>query len=677
MVRRILVATDRSDTATRAVEWAADMAERYSAELLLLQVVLPEHAVAGAEDGAGLEEELAAFGQRIAGVRGRARLVVDSDPSDAIVRVADEERVDIVVVGNVGMSDRREFLLGSVPNRVSHNARCSVVIVNTLGDAVRRPAREPVDSTEPVTEGQLLRRAARIARVITKYGLREVLSRGGERDASEATRARRFRDALQELGPTFAKLGQILSTRSDLLPEAFIEELATLQDRVTPLTEEEVVAVMEQELRVPWEDVFQSLEPDPMAAGTIAQVHRAVLASGDRVVVKVQRPNAGQDILRDIGLLERFGARAAERATFQQVVDLPAIIEHLSSSLRRELDFRQEAQSIERMRAVLEPFDRLAVPRVYRDLSTSRLLVMEEVQGVPIRQAPQGEVRSQAARQLLESYYQQVLADGFFHGDPHPGNLMWWNDRIYFLDLGMIGEVEPELRENLLLLLLAFWQEDITFLAEIMLLLSEQRPGPDFDKEGFTTELGALVSQYRRLALQELRLGPLLQQLTGIAVRHRLRLPASLALMGKAFGQMQLATAELDPSLDPFAVVGTFFLRRLVAQVRGAANPQRLFYESQKLRVRLNALLEGLERLTGARPGPALQIDFQGTHRLESAIGRAARRVALAFAAATALVATAVTAGSGNVAGWVTPTLGSADAILISGLLLDIMRHRE
>jgi len=181
---------------------------------------------------------------------------------------------------------------------------------------------------------------------------------------------------------------------------------------VTPLGEAEIVAVMEEELRVPWEDVFASIEPDPMASGTIAQVHRATLVGGERVVVKVQRPTADTQIRQDLGLLGQFAAQAADRPAFQQVVDVPATIEQLSSSLLRELDFRHEAANIERMREVLAPFDRLAVPHVYAELSTGRLLVMQEIQGIPVLQAPAGEARREAARQLPEAYYHQVLGPG-------------------------------------------------------------------------------------------------------------------------------------------------------------------------------------------------------------------------------------------------------------------------
>ncbi|HYV01417.1 MAG TPA: AarF/UbiB family protein, partial [Actinomycetota bacterium] len=448
-MNRILVATDRSKTADRAVRFAAALADRYGSELLILQVLLPQSEPATEAGGAEAtrvgfaSEELQKFAREVAGPRGTARVVIDTDPSRAILQTIDQADVDAVVVGNVGMAGRREFLLGNIPNRISHNARCTVIIVNTaaLGDGKAPLPRwaEP-EGTEPrvQVEGRLLRRATTIGQVMAKEGLKELFSRSKD-EGSMRTRARRFREALEELGPTFAKLGQILSTRPDLLPPAFVEELAALQDNVPPLTEAEVVAVMEEELGVPWEDVFESIDPTPMAAGTIAEVHRATLTGGERVVVKVQRPTAEEDILQDLALFRMFAEKTADRPAFKQLVDMGAIVEHLSESLKRELDFRQEASNIDRMKTVLVPFPRLDVPGVYHDYTSARLLVMQEIQGVPIRRAPEGEARKEAARQLLESYYRQILTDGFFHADPHPGNLKWWNDKIYFLDFGMIG----------------------------------------------------------------------------------------------------------------------------------------------------------------------------------------------------------------------------------------------
>jgi ubiquinone biosynthesis protein len=505
--------------------------------------------------------------------------------------------------------------------------------------------------------------------------------RGGKEAAdgdSLRAAARQFRDALDQLGPTFAKLGQILSTRPDLLPPIFIDELATLQERVTPLTEAEVVAVMEKELGVPWEDVFESIDPTPLAAGTIAQVHRATLESGDRVVVKVQRPNAERDILQDLALLERFAQKAAARPAFRRAIDLPAMIEHLSSSLRKELDFGNEAANLIRMQEVLAPFPRLAAPAVYRDISTARLLVMQEVQGVPVREAPPGPARQDAARQLLEAYYHQVMVEGFFHADPHPGNLKWWNDKIYFLDLGMAGEVDATVRQLVVLLMLAFAQQDGDFLAEVVLALAgDERQAERVDLPAFRADLQGLVERYRHLSLQDIQLGPLLQDVTQISVRNRVRVPATLTLMGKAFAQMQLVASDLDPTLDPFSVAQQFVMRSTLRQLRANLDPKQLYFEAQKARLRLTRMLEGLEGVLGARPGASLQVRFGGTERLEEAVDLAGRRLSYAFGMCGALALAAMAANRERTPRWVPAVLAGVGTALAARLVTDRARKTE
>jgi ubiquinone biosynthesis protein len=523
--------------------------------------------------------------------------------------------------------------------------------------------------TQAEVEGSLLGRATRVASVFAKYGLRETR---GSSDPIEI-RARRLRDALEELGPTFAKLGQILSTRPDLLPPEFIIELASLQDDVAPLTEAEVVQVMEEELGVPWEDVFASIDAEPLAAGTIGQVHKATLESGERVVVKVQRPGARDEIMRDLGLLRLFAEKTESREALRRIVDLPAVVEHLSNSLQRELDFELEAANIDRMHEVLQPFSRLDAPAVHHRFTTKRLLVLELIPGGPVREAPKGPERKEAAGQLLEAFYRQILTDGFFHADPHPGNMLWSDGTIYFLDLGMVGDVPPDVRERVLLLLLAFWQEDVPFLAEILLLLAPELP-EKLDYDAFRDEIGELLAEYRHKSLSEIQLGPIMQGLTEIASRHGVRLPAALALVGKALAQMQLTAAELDPELDPFSVVGGFVAKNLLTRVRTSADPKRIFYELQKLEVRANALVEAIERIAGARPGARMQIDLKGTTPLEDTIRTAARALALAIAAGSCLVAAGSTA-SAHVAAWIPITLGAAGGVLTLMLLLDLRRR--
>ncbi|HST25984.1 MAG TPA: AarF/UbiB family protein [Gaiellaceae bacterium] len=514
-------------------------------------------------------------------------------------------------------------------------------------------------------EDRLLGRAAEIGRVVAKYGLRE----RGSGDVPMRERARNLKNALEELGPTFAKLGQILSTRPDLLPPEFIDELATLQDKVTPMTESDVVSVMEAELGVPWEDVFESIEPEPLAAGTIGQVHVATLESGQKVVVKVQRRGARVAIMRDLGLLELFASKAENRPGLRKLVDIPAVIRHLSESLFRELDFRREAANIVRLREVLAPYSRLAVPDVLPQISTSRLLVLDFIDGVNVREAPPVPERRAAARQLIESYYRQILTDGFFHADPHPGNLLWSEGKIYFLDCGMVGELDAKLREQMMLLVTAFWQGDDAFVAEVVLSLSGGDSWPDIDMAQFEMEISHLFQGVRGQSLRDIELGPLMQAITQIAARHDIRLPAALALTGKALAQMQLAATTLDPELDPLSVVGPFVLKMLGERLKHAADPTRAFYEAQKVTLRVRRFIQAAERMAGARPGRRLEIDLPAISSLERTIRRSVRRLVLAAGASAAIVATGFAASTKTAPDWLGTTLGIAAAAL-SGLLL-------
>ncbi len=675
--RRVMVGTDRSATAHKAVMWAAAFAARCGAELIIVQVVTSKDpavtklGTTGYGRTISAKEDLAAYAKGLVGERGRALLIIDDDPAMAIVHAAEQEAIDVLVVGNVGMTGRKEFLLGNIPNRISHNARCIVVIVNTVDDGTPEEFPSMTGTTGPsvLTEPRLMARGARIAAVMGKHGLRELFGKPDEEGATGRRRqAKRLRAALEELGPTYAKLGQVMSTRPGLLPAEYMEELATLQDQVAPMAREEVVQVMEQELRVPWEDVFDSIEPAPFAAGTIAQVHRATLANGGRVVVKVQRPTARDTIEQDLALLEVFAEKVGRRPALSEVVDLEAVFEHLSTSLRRELDFRQEADNIERMRGVLDGYSRLAVPGVERSLSTSRLLVMEEIQGTSIRNAPEGPERTEAARQLLEGFYQQILVDGFFHADPHAGNLMWWNGRVYFLDFGMVGMLGPEFREHLVLLLMAMWQEDAGFLTEVILMMTGANDRTDLDAARFQADIGDVLAKYRKATVAEMQIGTILQEMSEIAMRHKVPLPASLTLGAKALAQVQLATAVLDPKLDPFEVAGKFLMRSTFRSMKSTLDPTTIAYRSQKLKVRAMRMVEAVERLVGARPGQKLEVQFQAS-TLEATIRNAGRRIALGLTAGAVALATGITAMSSNVAEWVPAAFGVTASVLSLALL--------
>lgn len=685
-IQRVMVGTDRSKTADQAVLWAARFAERYGADLFVVQVIVPQHPSTtefGAAEhtrAAAASHELTDYVRQLVGERGHAAVVMDDDPALAIVRAAEKEAIDVLVVGNSGMVGRKEFLLGNVPNRISHNSRCTVIIVNTqlLTDAPTADVSPTVSApTEPdVSELHLGARTVKIAAVVAKHGLQEFLSQPAQSDIeTRRQQAKRLRAALEELGPTFSKLGQVLSTRPDLLPPEYIEELAMLQSHVPPMPESEVVRVAEQELRVPWEDVFESIDPKPLAAGTIAQVHRATLENGDRVVVKVQRPTARTEIEQDLALLEVFAQKVGKRPALNQVVDMEAVFKHLSTSLQRELDFRQEIENIGQMQMVLADYDRLAVPSVHRELSTGRLLVMEEIQGVPIAQAPDGAERVEAARQLLESFYKQIIVEGFFHADPHPGNLMWWKDRIYLLDFGMVGVVDANVREHLLLLLMALWKEDTVFLSDVILMMAGSLDRSDLDVPQFQSDIGEMITKYRKATLGEMQIGPLLQEMSAIGVRHGVPLPASLTLAAKALAQVQLATAQLDPRLDPYDVAGKFLMRSMLKRLAATLDPRALVYQSQKLKVRAERVIEAIEHLIGARPGQKLVVNFKA-NSLEDTVRRTGRRLAVGLTAAASILASGLTATSATAADWVSASFGIVAGLLIVGLIVDLIRGR-
>jgi predicted unusual protein kinase regulating ubiquinone biosynthesis (AarF/ABC1/UbiB family) len=227
----------------------------------------------------------------------------------------------------------------------------------------------------------------------------------------------------------------------------------------------------------------------------------------------------------------------------------------------------------------------------------------------------------------------------------------------------------------MMLLLMAFWQEDVGFLTDVSLMLSNSIDRSDLDVDAFQGEIGALMAKYRGASLSDIQLGPVLQEMTEISLRHGVPLPASLTLTAKALAQMQLAAAELDPELDPFDVAGKFLVRSVTGNMAEKADPKKLFYESQKLRVRAARILEAVERLTGARPGPPPKVDFRAVG-LEQVIRRAGRRLSLGMTAGAALLGGALTAAAG-VAAWVPVAFGALGAALVVGLLLEMIRSKD
>ncbi len=680
----VAVATDDSDGANQAVEWAIEHADRHDFEVVAIRVVPSSEPTStdGEEAEAGpridlfdrtaikqLELEMtAALERRRAG----ARVIVTpaEDVAEAIVEQAAQAGATMLVVGNGGMRGRKEFLLGNVANRITHTARCTVVVVNSAGESI---AEE--DPGEGGASAELRARAAEISRVLGGALVRQLANRVLSPERADMG-PRELRDALEQLGPAFGKLGQILSTRPDLVPQEYIDELSSLQSSVQPMSEAEVVGVMEDALGVPWEDVFGTIDPEPLAAGTIGQVHRATLADGQRVVVKVQRPQARRLVDQDLTLLEGLSRRASKSRRVNQLIDLPSVVQQLGSAFREELDFLQEAENLERMATLLAPYPHLDVPRHHPEISSPRLLVMDEItDAVPVAEAPEGEARAAAASELLQSYYRQVLEDGFFHADPHPGNLLWADEKIWLLDLGMVGQLDKTTRRQLVLLLLAFAQGDVGLLADVSLDLGGTAPST-LDIEDYERDLQLVVDAVRGRPLRELQLAEILTHLTQISVRHNVPLPASLVMVGKALGQVQMAVTEIEPDIDPIAEAGRFLSGSIMRRLADRLDPQELIYEAEKLRYRLTQVGEGLATVAGNRPGRQLEVRFTSA-KLERSVTKAGRTVALGLSTGLAWIAATVASSSDRIDPKTSRAIQGLAAGLSAGLAADLLRDRS
>jgi ubiquinone biosynthesis protein len=670
-IRRVAVATDRREGGDRAVQFAARLAAAHRAELVAIQIVPVEDEFAEPEVEQLRGELLESLDAVHATCRALVRTATPDAVADAIVACASELGADLLVVGNAGMRGRKELLLGNVANRVTHLARCSVVIAHSspVDDAA---AGSGAGAAAGIGSG-LGERAQQIARVLGPVVLEQLGSRV-MRLPVDAEGPRRLRLALEQLGPTFGKLGQVLSTRPDLLPREYLEELALLQSHVERVPEADLVTMMERELGVPWEDVFGSIEPEPLGAGTIAQVHRATLADGREVVVKVQRPSAAHLVDQDLRLLEKVVAAVGRSRRVNRLVDLPSVVDQLGVALRAELDCRQEARNLQQFAELLAPYPNLGVPGCHLELCTERLLVMDAVEGVPVTEAPEGPQRSAAARQLLQSYYQQILEDGFFHADPRPGNLLWADGCIWLLDLGMVGRLDVETRRHLTILLLAFAQGDVGLLSDVSLVLG-QGDLSTLDIDAYQADLAAVAEGVRSHSLEELRLVDLLNDLTEISIRHGVPLPASLVMVGKALGQVQLTVAELEPGIDPIDEAGRFFVRSITGRAAGSLDPKELVYAFEKVRFRLDQIGEGLAMVTGGRPGRQLEVRFT-SQRMEQSVARAGRTVGLGLSAGLAWVAATMAAGSPHVSPRVTKGLQGLATALSAGLAASLADRR-
>lgn len=410
-----------------------------------------------------------------------------------------------------------------------------------------------------------IRRFRETAAILGRHGLADVvdalhlgrymalgarmLPRGARMDPT-LSRPARVRLTLEELGPTFVKFGQALSVRADLVPPEYTLELTKLQERVPPLAPGAAEAAIEAELGQPVSTLFASFDPEPFAAASIAQVHRAVLPSGEPVAVKVRRPGIGRTIAGDVEMLRHL-ARLVERyVPAAAVVDPIGIVEEFARTIKAEQDLVREARNIEECARNFEGDATVRFPRVYWALTTPAVLTLEFLEGLKVAELDAAAIgpfaRGLLARRGADAMLKQVLADGFFHADPHPGNLLILPGHVIgLLDFGIVGRIDERLRSELARIVRAIWQRDAADLAHLAIEITE--PQGELNPRALEDDLAGLIETYGNVPIGDLSAADVLTDVVAVARRHRLRMPANLMLLIKALVTIEGVGVQLDP----------------------------------------------------------------------------------------------------------------------------------
>ncbi len=436
------------------------------------------------------------------------------------------------------------------------------------------------------------RRYAEVSTILARHGLGSQL-RGLATNDRPAETARSLRRALQESGVTFVKLGQMLSTRADLMPPVYIEELAHLTNRVPAQPWEAFETTVTDELGRPLEAVFADVDREPLASASLAQVHAAELTDGTPVVVKAQRQGAADQVDLDLEILRRL-ARGLERsAPWARQLGVMGLVEGFADSLHEELDYGVELDNM----AALRPSSQrgITIPEVFDELSTPRLIVMERLTGTPIAQASDliagldADARTAAAQKLLAAVLGQLLGDGIFHADLHPGNVVVWEDgRMGLLDFGSVGRLDAPSRQTLALLLWAIDADDPVLATDCVLELLDR---PDrLDERGLQRELGLLITRYRGGMGRGGSL-KVFSELLSMVMRHGFGVPPQIAAALRSLGALEGTLKQLDPRLDLVDAA-----RSVAREVTGDLTPETVRAQLERRLIRVLPVLEHLPR---------------------------------------------------------------------------------
>lgn len=392
-------------------------------------------------------------------------------------------------------------------------------------------------------------------------------------------RAESFARSLQEMGATFVKFGQVLSTRPDIVPPPYMEKLEELQDHVEPFSFGEVEKIIEEELGARISKVFSDFDHEPLAAASLGQVHHAVLRDGRDVVIKVQRPGVRESVPKDLDVFVEIAEFLDGHSSVARKMNLLGSVRQIRRSLTQELNYLAEARNVETFRRNLAEFEEIYVPGVVRDLTTTRVLTMEMIRGKKVSRITPLEIidhdYSKLAEVLTRAYLKQICVDGFWHSDPHPGNVFVREDQLVLLDFGMVSRIGNEMEDEIVRLLLALTENRGEEVAEVCMRVGTQQDG--FRREKFVRDAAEMVSLYHDADLGSANAGAIVFQVIGLASSNELQLPAEMAMLAKTLLQLDDVTKRLNPDFNARLVIRGYAENLMVKKVRQKLDPRNYY----------------------------------------------------------------------------------------------------